>query len=39
MLYEKPWMEILKLETGDVVRTSGPTSGSSDASGDWTGTN
>lgn len=35
MLYEKPGMEILKLETLDVIRTSEQVSGESDADGPW----
>ena len=34
MLYQEPKMEILKLETSDVIRTS-TDSGSADASGPW----
>ena len=39
MLYQKPTLEILKFETEDVIRTSDPVSGNSNASGSWTGTN
>ena len=35
MLYETPWMEVLKLETRDVITTSDQWSGESDASGEW----
>ena len=35
MLYEKPGMEILKLEVLDVIRTSDQVSGESDVNGPW----